>query len=384
MLNSGSAPANLEEEAMSTYRRLSTGSANNSPTPSPHTGLPKHVPGMVKERSADSQSMPSPSLKRKIDEVDVTSEHNNHTRRDAPSSDSSTIQKGSNASGNGVQKQRARHDLAYDGSKPLDELGRIIKSALMHYLTVDQRTYGKLGLEIEAKLGRILSKDTGRRMHDEFPFNSTTLLHQEYANIKFESNMTEQEHSKFNQHLNQEVETRNPKHPRFDVSRPKMTYEHTHLTDSIYESYREDGMEIRPRVTTNDKDGSVVEVISKEKIANLHICCPHYPFDIRLSINLEHQIPAPASGGSPVYERRKDRLSYKLATHRIDLTKVGDKAARTKAQSFELEVELTEMENLKRQAELELDERPNAFDDILTSFLSTIMTLNRTSTSFGQ
>lgn len=395
MLNGTNATTNLDQDAISTFRRMSTGSASVSPASSPAVNSKMsadvfRTPHLPKNSSTNEiPRSTSPSLKRKIDQVDPNHNgpHTNGKRERSTEGTEvqTTVNKESpsRALPTAVTKPfpppRTKLDLAYHGKKPLDELSTIIKRALMHYLTVDQQTYGKLGLEIEAKLGHLTDRDSGQRMHECFPIASTTLIHVNYPHIRFESNMTEEQHSRFNKHLNEEVEARNPKHPRHHAD-PTIRYEHTKLTDSIYEAYRDEaGLEVKPRVTTSDKDGSIQEIISKQKITHLHISCPDHPFDVRLSINIEHKVPAPTAS-SPTLVRKKDRLSYKLQTHRIDLTKVGDKSS--SKQSYELEIELTDVENLKRMAEREVDGEANLFDEVLLGFLGTVFALNKTAGTF--
>lgn len=375
MLNDGQASIDLEQDAISTYRRLSSGSTNTATATAPASAQ-EDVDLDVKQRDRSS-----PSLKRKIDQVDE--EEGGGPAGTPPQGGSkrssvSTMMKEPARPGPGVVRNRA--ELGYTGKRPLDDLSGVVRTIVLHYLNMDPRTYGKLGLEIEAKLGTLAIRDSGMRFHQEYPIYSATVVNPQYTALRFTSNMTEDQHARFNRHLNEQVELRNPKHPNFDAGRPPMRYEHTKLTDSIYPSYRVDGIDMKPRVTINDKDGSVVETISKENIEHLHISCPNHVFDIRISINLEHTIQAPTSTAAPVHERQKDRVSYKLATHRIDLTKVGEAK---KGGTYELEIELTDVENLKRQAELAADERPNSFDEILVGFIGTVMTLNKTANSFN-
>lgn len=408
MLNTGAAPSDIHQEAISLYRRLSNGSASASPGQSPIVQKQQlrteRTPSTDNFRAPEMppKSNSTPPNKRKLDQVDQDAEdrvgREIRAKQDKESTEGSAALPTPAAPTTrppplpSSSQSKPRTDVAYDGKRTLDELTSLVKDALLYYLTTDQRTYGKLGLEIEAKLGRIVDRSTSQRIHDLFPIDSSVLLHHGYDQIRFESNMTDEQHARFNRHLNGEVELRNPKHPDFDPARPKMTYLHTHLTDEIYPAITtRDGMELKPRVTRNDRDKSVVEVISKESITHLHILCPRYPFDIRLSINLEHKVDLPADGQRPVHERRKDRLSYRLGTHQIDLTKVGDGSKSSssssssganghggRGMSYELEVEMTDLENLKRQAELVQDERPNSFVDLVAGFMGTVMRLNRT------
>lgn len=256
-----------------------------------------------------------------------------------------------------------------------DNISIVVKDAIIHFLTIDPRTWGRFGVEIEAKLGHLTHGVSGIPLRDITTFSGPTLIDPAYP-ARFVSGMSKAQHRAFNKHLNREVDLCDPAHPQHREG-PVIRYKHTKVTDSIYKSYMESGLEIKPRVTTDDNQGGkVVESISKENIAHMQICCPDDPFDIRLSINIEHKIPEPTHA-KPKLQRKKDRMSYKWPTHQIDLTKVLNEGTKQQSyESFELEVELVDMENLKHQADLELDDKPNSLDDIVRDFVSALRTLN--------
>lgn len=404
MLNLKKPETNLEEDAISTFRRISTGSMSESPASSPaikEKSDPFRVPEVPRSSSTNREQQPAPSsMKRKIETEN--NDHQQHKRERSNShsavnlstasetriSKTSTVSDTTTSSASASASRSARPkpslDLAYNGTKTLIDLfPATVKQALIHYLTVDPQVYGKRGVEIEAKFGH-LEHHNGLSMQENYPYFYTTLINPLHEGLIFKSEMTEAQHSAFNKYLNSQVEARNPAHPEH-YAEPPLRYEHTRLTDSRYPSYRDnDGRNTSPRVTTNDKDGSIVEVISKDKIDDIHFYCPNEPFDIRLSINIERTVPAPNSAvaAHPIHVRKKDRLTYKLPSHRIDLTKVDDKTANK--QVFEMEVEMTDIDNLNKYAELEADQEPSLFDDILMGFLRSIDTLNKTATKFGK
>ena len=229
--------------------------------------------------------------------------------------------------------------------EPLSDITLKVKQFLLYFLTEDPRTAGKT-LEIEAKLGRICVD--GRRIDQDFPVLTATVLHPDYP-CQFVSDMTVAQHKSFNEHLNATVDRR------------KVVYKHTRMTDRVYDD--------RVRVTTDDKTGDIVETIRKEHIDNLHILSPMTPFDVRITVNIEHPADPPSTNVKTT--RKKDRLTYSHAHYQVDLTQVkGDKT------THELELELTSPE-LSKQAMYESQGLDNSFDDIVGAFTAGIVALTR-------
>lgn len=169
--------------------------------------------------------------------------------------------------------------------------------------------------EVEAKLGRLLDKSTGSRIH--MPILSEVVLNESSSWYRFESDIPVALHRHFNSLLNDEV------------AKKRLTYKHIRTVDSIYSGA---GLS-KCRVTWDDK-GNFVECIEKRRVADLAIFFPNAPFDIRISINEE--VPMAKPVGMASMERRKDRMSYVLSCDdstslQVDLTQVkqsGESVAR--------------------------------------------------------
>jgi hypothetical protein len=65
-------------------------------------------------------------------------------------------------------------------------------------------------------------------------------------------------------------------------------------------------------------------IIEKIRVADLNIHSPNQPLDYRISVNIEKPREKPNS--APVYERNKDRISYKHGGIAFDLTQVKGSA----------------------------------------------------------
>lgn len=263
-----------------------------------------------------------------------------------------------------AKRKLDKREGSYAGITPLSDITLKVKQFLLYFLTEDQRTAGK-SIEIEAKLGRIL--DGGQRIDQAFPVITATVLHPNYP-CTFQADMSTAQHKAFNQHLNAAVEESN----RNKTRRP-IIYKHTYMTDTIYKD--------RKRVTTNDKTGEVVEVIRKEKIDNLHILSPNTPFDLRISVNLEHPAEKTGDEGEPMKVRKKDRLTYTHQNYQMDLTQVKSPGSAT---THELEIELTNVDELLKQARYESQGLDNHFESLIEGFMGTVTQLTRASTSFAE
>ncbi|KAJ2441001.1 mRNA-capping enzyme subunit beta, partial [Coemansia sp. RSA 2424] len=180
------------------------------------------------------------------------------------------------------------------GTRPAEDIVRVVADFM--YTHLKDRT----NIEIEGKLGRLVDKRSGLRIN--LPVLCET-VYTDDKNIRFESNMTQQQHAMFNKLLNQRVdETRRPE---FRGSR--IEYKHTKEIDHFY---RVEGT--RVRVTTDKESGQVLAVITKTKIADLNIYSPRTKLDIRITINEEQPLERPdVDAHKPIMERHKDRLSYK-------------------------------------------------------------------------
>ncbi|PWN24128.1 mRNA triphosphatase CET1 [Microstroma glucosiphilum] len=171
---------------------------------------------------------------------------------------------------------------------------------------------------LEAKIGTLIDTRTGMRV--QLPVANETIL-SDTSNIRFESNMTTEQHRHYNNLLNSLV--------RPAPERPKVAYKRHNEIDYFFPSSQSNGGRggggrEKVRVTREAESlrtkerGSVV----KRRLANLEVYCPNRAFDYRISVNLEIQTPEPSSSETHDFYREKNRLSYTHPGMRIDLTQV--------------------------------------------------------------
>ncbi|KAJ2888116.1 mRNA-capping enzyme subunit beta, partial [Coemansia aciculifera] len=232
---------------------------------------------------------------------------------------------------------------------------------------------------IEGKLGRLVDKRSGQRIN--LPVMCET-VYMDDKSIRFESNMTLQQHASFNKLLNHRVdETRRPE---FRGSR--IEYKHTKEIDHFY---RVDGTRIR--VTTDKESGQVLGVITKNKIADLNIYSPRTKLDIRITINEEQALDrADIDAHKPIMERHKDRLSYKQDLWSFDLTQVispehesgpvnpyatGPPKTTAAVTTHELELEVAHPDVWLAERAKVAQNKPNQFHEITHTFLGNLRAL---------
>jgi hypothetical protein len=209
----------------------------------------------------------------------------------------------------------------FNNYKPTPDLLIHIQKFLQHTLATNAQQIESLKanphiidvhFEIEAKLGIIVDKRTSNRVH--LPCHSETVLLP--GDYRFESNMSMEQHSKYNQLLNSLA--------------PKVQYRHTKLLDEFYHSDL-------GKVRKTSKDGVVQDFILKKRLADLELAFPSHPLDCRISVSLECNLAKEMSIRERVGAgRAKDRLSYYQMPFTVDLTQVKSDSVTT----HELEIEI--------------------------------------------
>lgn len=144
-------------------------------------------------------------------------------------------------------------------------------------------------------------------------------------------------------------------------------------------------MRLRTSVNERAPPGTdpVIARIVKIRLADLDIACPTFPFDCRISINIEvdlHNRPDidPAlivravADTKEFQERKKDRLSYKHLAYSVDLTQVKTADGRSKVHELEIEVDAIK---LREQAERERAGQPSGFGDMVQGLVNNVFTL---------
>lgn len=106
------------------------------------------------------------------------------------------------------------------------------------------------------------------------------------------------------------------------------------------------------RIRVNLRNGTLIESISKERISDLLVKFPHSNHDCKLSLNIEHQIPALAYlGFSDKYSREKKGHQFVVrGKNRLDVAKVMTKVNGKKkyvTSNYELELEMSVAKLLK-------------------------------------
>lgn len=260
------------------------------------------------------------------------------------------------------------------GPEPLDEFQRVIEDFILEV------SRGHTNIEVEAKVGLLIDKSKGRRI--SLPVACETVLVAAFAaETRFESNMPQQTHARFNQILNKRTDELGKEHQGGKRARDSVIqYSHTYESDF---SHSINGRRIR--VTKNEKTDEIIEVMEKVKLGHLDIYSPRRQFDYRISVNSELRSDLPPPSSYPNSVRSKDRISYRHQIVKIDLTQVKTSPivqGEIKPPDdirHELEIEFLNSSKLihdamKRPANSTL---PNPFGDSVKIFLNNIRMLIR-------
>ncbi|KAF9900929.1 mRNA-capping enzyme subunit beta [Lobosporangium transversale] len=284
------------------------------------------------------------------------------------------------------QPQRPpRNDHAFFGTDVMDDVVRTIGEFLYEHCH-------HANVEIEAKLGVLIDKNTGRRI--DLPVRSEVVLVPQGRPpwYQFSSDMTLAQHAHFNKTLNWRLEqTRRTEPPERQIR-----YQHTHEIDQLYTTPNG-----KTRVTVDQKTNKIIPngIIKKDRIADLDVFSPRNPFDFRISVNVE--VPVPAPQGVSHLERHKDRISYRHNNFKIDLTQVKtvnsanghnrnqphnysqmrptnfnpNKINNNPDMTHELEIEFVHPEELARQREIRINSngrQPDRFMEIVGHFVNNV------------
>ncbi|KAI4692245.1 uncharacterized protein J4E84_003214 [Alternaria hordeiaustralica] len=249
----------------------------------------------------------------------------------------------------------------------------------------------KVQLEVEARWGQILEKQTDQRLRGVW--NTECVIKSEALDVKFESTMTALQHKRMNHALNAQVQqSKIPGAPR-----PPIDYRHTYETDMFYELDQEGFSTLNPivqrlisasgtrqkvRVTRDKNTGDFVRAMIKHRIGNLEISSPKTEWDYRIGINLEIDFPGPIDSLKAALEpgktlesmqRQKDRMSYSwLGAYQIDLTQVTQGTSK----NHELELEL-DSDILIAEADKVRLKQPTEFEDIISGMMNNLRVASR-------
>ncbi|KAK9767243.1 mRNA-capping enzyme subunit beta [Basidiobolus ranarum] len=257
--------------------------------------------------------------------------------------------------------------------EPLDDILKVVSDFLYKHLD-------RPHVEIEAKLGVLIDTRTNQRI--KLPVATETVMSLEDDKwFRFESDMKLEQHKHFNEILNKRVSESKAPNYRGAI----IEYKHTRETDRFY---KVDGAKVR--VTTDQQTGEVVAdgIVEKKRVANLNIHSPNTRLDFRITISEE--IPKSLPEGKHLFERNKDRLSYRHEIWKFDLTQVkgneqpsrpqpsfyGYRAPeRTPELKHELELEFADPKVLLNERKKIERGEPNNYSTVVKVFLNNIRLL---------
>jgi len=244
-------------------------------------------------------------------------------------------------------------------AEPIDEFIREIGDFII------RATKGRTNVEVEAKIGVLIDTRTNQRLN--LPAVSEIILAENYPDLRFEANMSQEQHAHFNRLLNERVKITNTSTYPY----AKIGCSHSKVVDSFHSSGTSGN---KLRLTVDERTGNVKASVIKERIANINVYCPRRKVDWRVSVNTETPVPPPV--GPPIYSRRKDRMTYTHQAFQIDLTQVNATSESAKTQ-HELEVEFRDAEEMMQLASLR--EHDWAFDELVRIFVNNVRILVRNS-----
>lgn len=221
-------------------------------------------------------------------------------------------------------------------------------------------------LEIEAKLGKLIDRNTNERLNLPVLTECVLSSHDPHLRTAFKSSMTEAQHRSLNEFLNKALVSSQAPQPSSAAphsavrARAPMSYVHTFECDSFFDLSQLGSLSLpgsiraqlnprntngKVRVTTDQKTGQEIARIVKVRVADIDIYSPRTPFDWRISVNLEmnfdgdlQSMTTPSSGHGKRADRNKDRVSYKHQAYQIDLTQVTPAEVGKRCDPFALEV----------------------------------------------
>lgn len=238
---------------------------------------------------------------------------------------------------------------------------------------------GRPDIEIEAKFGAVLDKNSGTRTAQRLGILVETILDpRDASGIRFESALSPKQHEHLNRMLNDRVAATASTSYAF----APLAARHLVTTDEFFPApsshSHNDGGDGKLRVTRDDKTGQLVDCIIKRRLGDLHVLSPKREVDWRISVNVEEKVDVGVVGGSPraLYSRRKDRMEYTHQHFHIDLTQVSDNAG---VKTHELELEFAFPHEVRRVLELRGRDGPEmwGYDQLMAVFVNNCRILSR-------
>ncbi|CEI88299.1 hypothetical protein G6F70_004363 [Rhizopus microsporus] len=244
--------------------------------------------------------------------------------------------------------------------RPVDDIIKYIADFIGNYCHYKN-------VEIEAKFGIFVDRRTNRRINLN-ALTETILQPEHERNVRFQTNMSLEQHRHFNKLLNDMVNKTQAK----DYKGERIRYKHTNEIDKFYDIPNSKG---RWRVTV-DQQGQIVPngIIEKERVADLNVHAPNQPLDFRISINVEH--PRPKPNMECTYERVKDRISYQHGGISFDLTQVKSSKEDSDPR-HELELEFADSKLLAAERLKYSRKEQSHYTQMIEVFVNNIRVLGR-------
>lgn len=284
-----------------------------------------------------------------------------------------------------------------------DENVKLLSDFLFRFCT-------QADVEIEGKLGLVYNRKTQKRVHID-GVKSLVCCATDEIDASFAAEIDANMFRHFNEDLLQRRFLDDQAKAKAANARPHWRYAHTRLTDKFHTVGND-----RVRVSY-DTNGAVVECIVKDKLEHVDFWNGKAKaIDFRISASRERKglhtqaqskqtedarasstcspllaltcaVPVPVPLSAPDQIRRKDRMSYRYDLWSIELTKVdlftalasnGEPvSAQPASTTFEVEVEIREMEYLRREAAKVRAGAPNEFVKVATAMIDQMRTLSQ-------
>ncbi|GAA5877630.1 hypothetical protein JCM8547_007125 [Rhodosporidiobolus lusitaniae] len=273
--------------------------------------------------------------------------------------------------------QRRASDLPLEPSifnvEPIDEFTREVADWLWGFCAL--LDWDKV--EIEAKIGLLVDQRAGgARVHLPVPIEAILT---DDTGLRFQSNMTVNQHKSFNRLLNSRVEE--SAHPSYPFA--AVRYAHTREADTFHEVFTPGQGKRKVRVTKDQKGQRAAKAVEKVRVADMNVYSPKRMFDWRVSVSLEN--PAPLPDTPPTHTRYKDRISYTHQLFTVDLTQVSsnppplplDPQGRPVGATHELEIEFRNARTLLEEAAKEGRGEENRYLEMVGGLLNNVRMLIR-------
>ncbi|KAK9450128.1 CYTH-like domain-containing protein [Limtongia smithiae] len=178
-------------------------------------------------------------------------------------------------------------NMTFTNVEPYEDLTRRV-SSWIYANVVGMPPETQAQIEVEAKVGLILSKATQQRL--VLPVDTEVLLNMDMLSgqVNFESDVSAVQFQAYNEFMNDCLH----KSERWPLP---IKYEHKRTRDEFYTVRPPPGAfnapssrhESRVRVSIDARTDEVVSQIIKTRVRDLMIHCPGSKFDIRISLNIE-------------------------------------------------------------------------------------------------